>query len=639
MTTDSTTQALAQLAQAAVLVENATAALGQAEPDPGHAAYFAWLVEQVGQQLTRAQIHAADALRRTGAHQLDEPSYQAIADAGLRPTDADLELTRGQRTAGRSYYKDTAGMLKEWLNLGIGAAKARVLQAEALIAEVGEAGERLAPRYPQLGQEFQRAETEPRLVLGAATQLRKAEPVLLQAPDSQQARSELEADAIALIRHEPSTARKHLAGVIEQALGEDRPLEAMLSEVGLFRSGMRRGLVHYRLSMLPQDAELIESMCAQIDNPATIAGNREELMRLVFEQYMAHGQGAGADDPAQPRPQPEWGEAEAMPQWAQPEDPTPDTEGQRPTATPTPLDPPAPAAGPGQDRDATKGTEDHASTEQATEQQATGSPHPRSTATPVAGATLDGTGKTIPDPEQDPASDAPASEPVSNCPTTIAEDLINDGMPVELSLPFEELRPEFRHLIALIGIMRAGGKSDGKQAGLVQPQITVVLDYFKMMTLGKNFAVTESGLPLAAGAARTMMCNAGIMPVIFGGNSKILDIAQESRFFPKYMRKALQAKYRGCAYPGCTMPASRCEVDHIKPWEEGGATSVDNGCLFCPMHHHARHCGLFTVIANEGGPPMVLLPKNLDPHQRPRLNTYWYSPSEAIRIAREATAA
>lgn len=600
MDNENTSLALIQLATAARLLQSATATLARAELPPGHAAYFAWLVEQAGQRVTRAEIHAADAVRRTGAHQLDEPSFQAIADAGLAPDAAAIESTRGHYSTGRSFYKEPAKLLGEWLNISRSAATTRLKQADSLIAQVNEAGERLGPRYPQLAEEFQRPETQPRLVLGATAQLSKIEPTLSEAPEPEQARREFEEDAIALIRHEPSTANRHLRGRVQEILGEERSLAALLAEVGLYPCGMRNGLVYYRLVLLPQDAELIESANEQIDHPGTIAGNREELKNLAMQQYLRMQQATPAgvsNDGAIPG---EWGEAQSMPDWARAPDPQP-----------------AP-------QDVAESTA--SSTAPATEEK--NSPPQTDLA------------QTAPEQEKPPAvngiqavnSAGRGHQANISCSTGSSP----DGMPTELSQPFEELRPEFRHLLGLLSILRSDGVVEGKRPGLVQPQVTVILDYAKMLSLGKNFAVTANGLPISAGAARTMLCNAGILPVVLGGKSEILDIGQENRFFPKYMRRALQAKYRGCAYPGCSMPASRCEVDHIQPWEEGGATSVDNGCLFCPMHHHARHCGLFRVMANDGGPPMVLLPKNLDPEQRPRLNTHWFSPSEAIEIARGA---
>lgn len=591
MNTSGTEAALDQLAQAVNLIDSATAAFAADEPAAGHAAYFAWLVEQAGERLTRAQVHAAHGLRASGAHLLEPDSYQAIRQAGLQPSVEDLARTRGRKTTGRSYFKNTVDLYKGWLNLGVGVAQDRINMADALVAGITEAGQRTAPRFGRLGDELANPGTNPALVLTAARQLRKAEPDLGAGPQAGEACERLQEDAITLIRHEPGTARRHLPRLIEQSLGENRPLAALLGEAGLFRRGMRRGLMHYLLKVMPQDAELIESLCVQIDNPKTIAGNRDELKALVNEQYArptpepdSAEQPAGAQAPAPGSASlpPQWGEQDTMPDWARADDPSSTTDAAEqapPTATPPTATPPTPDAYPAQ---APGAGEDVGSFSQ-----------------------LGGT----------------------------------DKFPEELLKPFEDLRPEFRHLIALLSLLRADHSGTGKQVGVVQPEITVIMDYDKMVADGKDFAVTENGIPISAAAMRAMLCNGILRPAVFGTKSEILDIGRTNRLFPNYMRKGLRAKYRGCAYPGCTMPASRCEADHITPWDEGGQTSIDNGCLFCPMHHHARHCGLFTVIRNEDGPPMVLLPKDLDPHQRPRINTYWLSPSEALTAARAEQAA
>ena len=37
--------------------------------------------------------------------------------------------------------------------------------------------------------------------------------------------------------------------------------------------------------------------------------------------------------------------------------------------------------------------------------------------------------------------------------------------------------------------------------------------------------------------------------------------------------------------PGCSMPASRCEIDHQIRWADGGETCLDNTLPFCKGHH------------------------------------------------------
>lgn len=47
--------------------------------------------------------------------------------------------------------------------------------------------------------------------------------------------------------------------------------------------------------------------------------------------------------------------------------------------------------------------------------------------------------------------------------------------------------------------------------------------------------------------------------------------------------------------PGCSIPASRCEIDHTVAWEHGGTTSIDNLAPLCRGHHMVKHHGGWSV--------------------------------------------
>jgi hypothetical protein len=63
--------------------------------------------------------------------------------------------------------------------------------------------------------------------------------------------------------------------------------------------------------------------------------------------------------------------------------------------------------------------------------------------------------------------------------------------------------------------------------------------------------------------------------------------------------REIDLRDRGCDGVGCSMPASRCEHDHKKPWPEG-PTSFDNLINRSPRCHHAKHNG-WTVITEPDG--------------------------------------
>lgn len=50
-------------------------------------------------------------------------------------------------------------------------------------------------------------------------------------------------------------------------------------------------------------------------------------------------------------------------------------------------------------------------------------------------------------------------------------------------------------------------------------------------------------------------------------------------------RRDIEARDRTCVFPGCRMPAARCDMDHRVPWSEGGPTSDDNLAPLCRHDH------------------------------------------------------
>ena len=45
----------------------------------------------------------------------------------------------------------------------------------------------------------------------------------------------------------------------------------------------------------------------------------------------------------------------------------------------------------------------------------------------------------------------------------------------------------------------------------------------------------------------------------------------------------------GCTADNCDRPPAWTEAHHEVPWSRGGGTSVKDGRLLCPWHHHRAH--------------------------------------------------
>jgi hypothetical protein len=77
---------------------------------------------------------------------------------------------------------------------------------------------------------------------------------------------------------------------------------------------------------------------------------------------------------------------------------------------------------------------------------------------------------------------------------------------------------------------------------------------------------------ITAGHARRLACNAGIVPVVLGGKSEILDFGRTRRLYSPAQHKAMQFRDQQCRAEGCTIPA---------PWCEGGLPGFHGQILDC----------------------------------------------------------
>jgi len=117
------------------------------------------------------------------------------------------------------------------------------------------------------------------------------------------------------------------------------------------------------------------------------------------------------------------------------------------------------------------------------------------------------------------------------------------------------------------------------------------------------------------------LCDADVTQLLRDSNGGILDVGRTQRLFTFAQRKILAARDMGCAYPDCMAPPQWAEAHHIRPWKDGGVTSVDNGVLCCSLHHHYLHERGWTVRL-VGGTAWFTPPYCDDITRTERRNTY-----------------
>ena len=103
--------------------------------------------------------------------------------------------------------------------------------------------------------------------------------------------------------------------------------------------------------------------------------------------------------------------------------------------------------------------------------------------------------------------------------------------------------------------------------------------------LGPPPARTGFGAMLTARQVLALACHAELS-IIRWSDGIPLDVGRRYRTETPAIRRALEARDQGCRAPGCGMPAAWCTAHHLKPWSQGGPTSLQDTALFCFVHHN-----------------------------------------------------
>ncbi|MGH3443996.1 MAG: DUF222 domain-containing protein, partial [Nocardioidaceae bacterium] len=133
----------------------------------------------------------------------------------------------------------------------------------------------------------------------------------------------------------------------------------------------------------------------------------------------------------------------------------------------------------------------------------------------------------------------------------------------------------------------------GKHAGM-NATVVVTIDLDALLS-GLGVATLDTGGLISAGEARRLACDAGIIPVVLGGDSLPLDVGRKRRFHTEAQRIAISLRDRTCRAEGCDRLSGFCDFHHVVPWtpsgpgDTGGRTSVGDGVMLCSWHHHRVH--------------------------------------------------
>ena len=106
-------------------------------------------------------------------------------------------------------------------------------------------------------------------------------------------------------------------------------------------------------------------------------------------------------------------------------------------------------------------------------------------------------------------------------------------------------------------------------------------------------SVLEEGAHVSAETSRRLTCDASRNFIRHDSAGKILEVERRTRTISPALRRALQARDRGCRFPGCGVRVA--QGHHLRHWAHGGPTTLSNLALLCRRHHRSVHEEGYTV--------------------------------------------
>jgi hypothetical protein len=131
-------------------------------------------------------------------------------------------------------------------------------------------------------------------------------------------------------------------------------------------------------------------------------------------------------------------------------------------------------------------------------------------------------------------------------------------------------------------------------------QIVVHVDAetFRNSTAGR--CEMEDGPSLAAETVRRFACDSSVVMLLENENGEPLNVGRRTRSIPPAIRRALNARDKGCRFPGCTH-TRYVDAHHIHHWAHGGETRKQNLVTLCRAHHRLVHEGGITIQILDDG--------------------------------------
>ena len=151
--------------------------------------------------------------------------------------------------------------------------------------------------------------------------------------------------------------------------------------------------------------------------------------------------------------------------------------------------------------------------------------------------------------------------------------------------------------------------------------VTVLIDWQDYVNGG--IARYADGTTLAPDRVRRLLCDAELTVIITGEHGEPLWMSRKVRSATPAQWRALIARDRHCAFPGCHRKPALCEAHHVAEYDrDHGPTDIDNMALLCSGHHKIVHKPGWTAKMDPGQHLVVTNPDGHVLRGPPRTQPY-----------------
>lgn len=593
-----------------VVIDTAEASIGNS---PVRAAAFARLSEQLAHTGSHSQIIAAGACEKTRVNTLTEAALsglnQALSDLeSFASAQSQLPPDATSAADRKPLYAGTAEFLESQFRIDYFQAGHRVNTHERLVPQVGDDGTQVPAMYPLLGTLLTEEQADPRAIASAAAKLKALEPSIEAQEDPGAIRSKLETLVVGTLLN---AGPKTLDALIRRAttdldrsalLREEDAIEHHLAMT--FKGKRRQGYV-WELTTDAIGHEALVSIADELNNPRTSSGKLRVPNDPGFGPQTTSKITTGSPKTSTRKTSTRQASTPAIETVSGNENNCAELDD-----------------GPTLPHDPSEASIQFTSTDEPEESE------------DATVETLDDEFLPIPEWAADPSTlekDRPraAFNDVGRAPAQSSEEEALPGESAKQTNARLRARRLYQFVFdAIISTLDPQAPADVWMPMNSRIDLLVTITYDALAGFTEEAGYTQHGELISAVTARRMACNAGILPLVMGSKSQPLDLGRKVRYFTKAQKRAIAARDRGCANPGCSMPVHRTEVHHIKPFSENGKTDVSNGLLLCIRCHTAYHAGHFEVVVIDQI-PHVVLPASRDPLRLPRRNWVFHPEAAA----------